>query len=49
MDHIPYARIRAKIQQGHVYYELSIVNGTIELLALAGFHGTTVTTSANAF
>lgn len=49
MDHMPYARIRAKTQQGHEYYELSIVIGTIELLALAGFHGTTVTASANAF
>jgi hypothetical protein len=49
MGSTPSARIRVKTKNGHDYYELSIMVGTMELLAVAGFHGTAVSSTAETF
>ncbi|GAB5588043.1 hypothetical protein Unana1_02943 [Umbelopsis nana] len=49
MGSTPSARVPVKTKNGHDYYEHSIMIGTMELLAVAGFHGTAVSCTAQAF
>jgi hypothetical protein len=41
--------VRVKTQYGQDFYELSIMLGTIELLAVGGFHGNAVSSTQHAF
>lgn len=44
-----FAQIRVKSRYGRDFYELSIMLGTIELLAVGGFHGNAVSCGSHAF